>query len=288
MAVGRLPPRAAGWMGRRLGDLGYVLTPGRRKTALTNLARAFPEIALGARRRICRRSYQHFGLMVVELAAMLARPLEETLRRIRVDGLEHVRSAMDQHGRALLLTAHLGNWELLPVACRLTGYRLSVVLRPLDAPWLDRLAMRLRERSEVDLIDKRAALRPVLRALAGGAMVGILLDQNAARREGVFVPFFGRAASTSKSMAVLALRTGTPIVPAFIRRENRGTHRVVVGHALPLPPAGEIEAAIVALTARCTEAIEAAIRETPEQWLWMHDRWRTRPSDDRPEMGVRC
>jgi KDO2-lipid IV(A) lauroyltransferase len=96
--------------------------------------------------------------------------------------------------------------------CRLTPYRLSVVLRPLDAPWLDRLATRLRERSGVELIDKRAALRPVLRALAHGGMVGILLDQNAARREGVFVPFFGRTASTSRSLAVLALRTGTPIV----------------------------------------------------------------------------
>jgi KDO2-lipid IV(A) lauroyltransferase len=258
-----------------------VLTPGRRQAALTNLGRAFPDIAPDARRRICRRSFQHLGLMIIELAALLARPLEDTLRRIRIDGLEHVRSVMDQHGRALLLTAHLGNWELLPVACRLTGYRLSVVLRPLDAPWLDRLATRMRERSEVDLIDKRAALRPVMRALAGGAMVGILLDQNAARREGVFVPFFGHPASTSKSLAVLALRTGSPIVPAFIHREDTGIHRVVVGAPLALPPPGDVEAAVVILTARCTEAIEAAIRTAPDQWLWMHDRWRTRPPGER-------
>ena len=272
-------------MGRRLGDLGYLLTPGRRKTALTNIARAFPDLAPAARRRICRRSYQHLGLMVTELSALLARPLEDTLRKIRIDGLEHLRTTVDQHGGALLLTAHLGNWELLPVACQLTGYRLSVVLRPLDAPWLDRLATRMRERSVVDLIDKRAALRPVLRALASGAMVGILLDQNAARREGVFVPFFGRPASTSKSMAVLALRTGAPIVPAFIRREDSGRHRVVVGPPLPRPASGDVEAAVVALTARCTEAIEAAIRATPEQWLWIHDRWRTRPANDRAEIG---
>lgn len=271
-------------MGRRLGDLGYVLTPRRRRIALVNLTLAFPDVASTTRRRLCRRSYQHFGVMLMELAALLARPLEETLAGIRIAGLEHVRSAMRQHGRVLLLTAHLGNWELLPAVCRLTPYRLSVVLRPLDAPWLDRLATRLRERSGVELIDKRAALRPVLRALAHGGMVGILLDQNAARREGVFVPFFGRTASTSRSLAVLALRTGTPIVPAFIRREDGGTHRVVVEPALPLPPPGDLETAIVALTARCTEAIEAAIRETPEQWLWMHDRWRTRPPGDRRKM----
>ena len=219
--------------------------------------------------------------MALELAALLSKPLEDTLARIHIDGLEHVTSTMTRHGRALLLTAHLGNWELLPVACRLTPYRLSVVQRPLDAPRLDRLATRLRERSHVELIDKRSALRPVLRALAAGGMVGILLDQNAARREGVFVPFFGYTASTSKSVAVLALRTETPIVPAFIRRQPDGTHRVVVGAPLRAPETQDLDAAITELTARCTESIEAAVRGNPEQWLWMHDRWRTRPPAER-------
>ena len=118
-------------------------------------------------------------------------------------------------------------------AARLTPYPLSVVVRPLDAPWLDGLAVQIRGRTGVDIIDKREALRPVLRTLAGGGMVGILLDQNTARSEGVFVPFFGRAASTSKGIAVLALRTGTPIVPTFIRRETDGTHRVTIRPALP-------------------------------------------------------
>jgi KDO2-lipid IV(A) lauroyltransferase len=282
-AAARLPWPAARWIGRRLGDVAYVCTVGRRRTALANLAQAFPQLSPAARRRICRRSYQHLGLMVVELAAMLARPLEATLARVRIDGLEHLRAVMDTHGRALLLTAHLGNWELLPAANHVTGYPLSVVIRPLDAPWLDGLVTRLRQKTSVDLIDKRAALRPVLRALAGYGMVGILLDQNASRREGVFVPFFGRPASTSKSIAVLAIRTGTPIVPTFIRREDAGTHRVVVRPALPLPDAGDLEAAVVALTARCTEAIETTVRETPEQWLWMHNRWRTRPPEESRE-----
>jgi KDO2-lipid IV(A) lauroyltransferase len=279
-AAGRLPCSAARWIGRRLGDVAYICTAGRRRTALANLAHAFPQLSPGARRRICRRSYRHLGLMVVELATMLARPLEVTLARVRLDGLEHLRAVMDTHGRALLLTAHLGNWELLPAANHVTGYPLSVVMRPLDARWLDGLATRLRQKTRVDLIDKRAALRPVLRALAGRGMVGILLDQNASRREGVFVPFFGRLASTSKSIAVLAIRTGTPIVPTFIRREDAGIHRIVVRPALPLPDAGDLEAAVVALTARCTEAIETAVRETPEQWLWMHNRWRTRPPEE--------
>jgi KDO2-lipid IV(A) lauroyltransferase len=117
----------------------------------------------------------------------------------------------------------------------------------------------------------------VLQALRQGGLVAILLDQNAARREGVFVPFFGRAASTSRSLALLALRTGTPIVPIFIRREGVGRHRVTIEPPLPSPTSADLAGAVVELTARCTASIEAAIRRSPEQWLWSHDRWRTRP-----------
>ena len=216
-------------------------------------------------------------MTLIELARLLGRPLDTTLERIRLEGVEHLRAVMAAHGRALLLTAHLGNWELLAAAHRLTGFPLSIVVRPLDAPWLDALAERLRRRTGVELIDKRGALRPVLEALRRGRMIGILMDQNAARREGVFVDFFGRAASTSRSMALLALRTQTPVVPVFIRREADGRHTVAIHPALTPPEANGSEAAVVDLTARCTYAIERAIRETPTQWLWSHDRWRTRP-----------
>jgi len=216
-------------------------------------------------------------MTVVELARLLARPLEATLDELTVDGLEHLRAAMTSHGRALMLTAHLGNWEYLSAAARLAGYPLSIVVRPLDSPALDALAGEMRRKTGVELIDKRGALRPVLEALRRGRMVGVLLDQNAARREGVFVPFFGRSASTSRSLALLSVRTGAPVVPIFIAREAPGRHRVVIQPPLPRPAANDPERAVVELTARCNEAIEAAIRRTPEQWLWSHDRWRTRP-----------
>jgi len=225
---------------------------------------------------MCRRSFQHLGAMLVELCATLARPLENTLSTITLEGLEHLRHAMEAHGRALVLTAHLGNWELLAAAHRLTGYPLAIVVRPLDSPWLDALADRLRRKAGVELIAKRGALRPVLKALADGRMVAILLDQNATRRESVFVPCFGCPASTSKSLALLAVRTGAPVVPIFIRRDGRG-HRVTIHPAVPAPAASDTGQAVVELTARCTATIEAAVREAPEQWLWIHNRWRTRP-----------
>jgi KDO2-lipid IV(A) lauroyltransferase len=216
-------------------------------------------------------------MTLVELPRLMAAPLDAIVARIRLDGVEHLDAAMRAHGRALVLTAHLGNWEILCAAHRLTDYGLSVVVRPLDAPWLDAVAAGLRGRTGVEVIDKRGALRPVLEALRRGRLVGILMDQNAARREGVFVDFFGRPASTSRSIALLAVRTGAPIVPIFARRNPDGSHQVVIHPALPAPASNDAEAAIVELTARCTAEIERAIRQSPEQWLWSHDRWRTRP-----------
>jgi KDO2-lipid IV(A) lauroyltransferase len=277
VAAGRLPLPVGLWLGRRFGDAAYMVVRRRRQLALENLARAYPALPRRARTRLARHASQHLGMTLFELARVLTRPVDDTLQRIRLQGAEHLTAAMAAHGRALLLTAHLGNWELLAAAHRLTGFPLSIVVRPLDAPWLDALADRLRRSTGVELIDKRGALRPVLDALRRGRMIGILMDQNAARREGVFVDFFGWPASTSRSIALLALRTRTPVVPVFARRDAEGRHTVVFHPALSQPASNGSEAAVVELTARCTAVIERAIRETPEQWLWSHDRWRTRP-----------
>jgi KDO2-lipid IV(A) lauroyltransferase len=155
-----------------------------------------------------------------------------------------------------------------------------VVARALDSASLGAWADRLRHAAGVEVVDKRQALRPVLAALRRGRLVGVLLDQNTARREGVFVPFFGRLASTSRSVALLAVRTSTPVVPAFTRRVAPGRHLITIYPALAVPE-GKDDDAVLALTARCTEAIENAVRANPEQWLWAHDRWRTRPPSER-------
>jgi Kdo2-lipid IVA lauroyltransferase/acyltransferase len=261
-----------------VGDLSRLLALRHRRVALANLAQAFPDLPDLVRRRLARRAWQHLGMTLVELARLLIRPLEATLQELAVEGAEHLHDVMREHGRALMLTAHLGNWEYLAAVHRLVGYPLAIVVRPLDSPTLDQVTAAMRRKTGVQLIDKRGALRPVLEALRQGSLVAILLDQNATRREGVFVPFFARPASTSRSLALLALRTRTPIVPIFIRRQATGRHHVVIEAPLSPPPVHDLEAAIVELTSRCTLAIEAAIRRTPEQWLWAHDRWRTRPS----------
>jgi len=255
-----------------------VALASRRQLALANLKTAFPEMADADRRRVGRRSFQHLGLMFVELCTAMNAPLDWILARIQVVGLEHLRGAMAEHGRALVLTAHLGNWELLALAHQLSGIPTSVVMRALDAASLDVIADRLRRRAGIELIEKRAALRPVLSALNHGRMVALLLDQNASRREGIFVSFFGRPASTSKSLAVLAVRTQTPIVPIFIYRERLHQHRVVIHPPFGPDKAADSEQAVTELTQRCAAVTEAAIVAAPDQWLWVHNRWRTQPA----------
>ena len=276
--VAHLPPRLGLWLGRRLGDLAWVLLARRRAIALDNLRLAFrAERGDAELRHIGRRSFEHLGMNLIEVCVFLFRPSDVFLRRVEIDGLEHLKDAAVQGRGVLLLTAHLGNWELLAAAQPLTGLPLSVVLRPLDQPRLDRVIERLRRRTGAELISKRRALPDVLDALRRGRMVGILLDQNATRAEGIFAPFFGTPASTSRGLAVIALRTEAPVVPVFIRRLERGRHLIEVGPVVPPP-----ERDVVAFTTSFNEAIEKAIRRAPEQWFWLHERWKTRP---RPEVA---
>jgi Kdo2-lipid IVA lauroyltransferase/acyltransferase len=249
----------------------------RRHIGLANLARAFPALSPSERARLFRRSWLHVGMTCIEACRLRARPIEDALSRISVEGGEHLRDVMASHGRALILTGHLGNWELLALAPRLSGYPTTIVARPLDSPWLRPMADAIRQKAGTVLLDKRGALRDAMAALRAGHLVGILQDQNASRREGIFVPFFGIPACTSRSIALLALRTQTPVVPVFIRRVARGRHLVVVYPPLDVATDGEGEEPMVVLTKRCNEAIEVALRAAPEQWLWIHDRWRTQP-----------
>jgi len=200
------------------------------------------------------------------------------LGRVRLEGVEHVKAALAEGRGALLLGAHFGNFELLAAAHALTGLPpVNVVVRPLDNPYLDALVARGRERAQISLIAKRAALKGMTAALARGECVGILLDQNDGRH-GVFVPFFGRPASTSRSLAVLALKTGAPVVPAFIHRLRDGEHHVTLEPAIPVVRTGHVDRDVELNTARFTEAIERQVRAHPEQWFWVHRRWKSLPT----------
>lgn len=277
LALAYLPLRVGLWVGARLGDLGWLLLRGRRAVALDNLARALgAETTPRDRARIGRESFRNIGMNVVESCVFYFRPPQRLLSRVEVRGEANLVAAAAL-GRGMLgLTAHLGNWELLAASTTLTPIQLSAVYRPLDDPLLDQILERFRGRVGVELIGKRNAIADIRDALRRGRMVGVLLDQNASRREGVFAPFFGVPASTSKGLALIALRTGAPVVPSFIYRTPDGRHVAEFAPALPVPADGDPEA----YTRAFNEAIEAAVRRTPDQWFWLHRRWKTRPAEE--------
>jgi len=273
----RLSPGAGRRLGAALGQLAFWALPGRRRVALANLAEALgSELDARARVKVAQANFRHLGVTAVECCRLFFGPPGDLLGRVRVEGVEHIKAALADGRGVFYLGAHFGNWELLAVAHRLTGFPLSVVVRPLDNPFLEALLTQGRERSQVRLIYKRAAIRGVTTALARGECVGVLLDQNAGRH-GVFVPFFGRPASTSRTLAVLALRTGAPVVPAFIRRLPDGDHAVTIEPALPIVRTGDRERDVELNTARFTAVIERHVRAQPEQWFWVHRRWKTSP-----------
>ncbi|HSE95047.1 MAG TPA: lysophospholipid acyltransferase family protein [Methylomirabilota bacterium] len=271
----RLPPSMARSLGAGLGTLAYWALSGRRRIALANLALAFGA-RLDARERaaLARANFRHLGITALECCRLFVGAADVLLGRVEVEGVEHVWAARAQGRGLFFLTAHFGNWELLAAAHRLVGGGLNVVVRPLDNPFLEALLARGRQRSGVRLIPKRAAVPGVRAALARGDCVGILLDQDGGPG-GVAVPFFDRSASTSRSLAVLALKTGAPVIPAFIRRLPTGGHRITLEPMIPLSGSGDRAADVAAATARFTAVIERHVRAHPDQWFWVHRRWKT-------------
>ena len=265
-------------LGAGLGRIAYWILRGRRQVALDNLALVYGDtLSPAARATIARQSFEHLGMTAMECCRLFFGPAERLFARVRGQGMEYIGQAMARGRGIFFLTGHFGNWELLAATHGLAGFGLSVVVRPLDNPYLDNLIARARERSGLRAISKREAVQGVREALARGECIGILLDQDAGRA-GVFVPFLGRPASTSRALAVLAIKTRAPVLPAFIHRLPDGGHELVLDPEIPLAITGDLDHDIHVNTARFTEAIERHVRAHPEQWFWVHRRWKSRPA----------
>ena len=193
------------------------------------------------------------------------------------EGVPRVGKAKEAGRGVILITAHLGSWELGALAAPLIGYPLQVVFRPFDNPYMDRWVAQVRSSTWNQGIPKRNALRGVLSSLRNGDIVVVLMDLNTMRGEGVFVDFFGKSASTSCAPALLAMRTGAAVFPILTLRQGNRRLKVVVGEELPLPRSGNLQKDLVDNTAHFTRVLEEYIRQHPEQWFWPHERWKTRP-----------
>jgi KDO2-lipid IV(A) lauroyltransferase len=275
-----LPERAALRLGGMAGWLIYLFDVRHRRLVHEQLHLAFPDWPDLQVRRMAGQCYEHFGRSAAEFARLGRADRETILGRVTVEGREHLDRALAGGRGVLFLTAHLGNWELMAVVCTLLGYRLFPIARPLDNPWLNRLIDRIRSRHGSRVISKKddSAPRELIQALRDGCCVGVLLDQNMASYDGVFVEFFGRPACTAKGLALIARRTGAPVIPAFIAREEDGRHRIMILPPVEFSHRRNVKADVIANTARCTAVIEQMVRRYPDQWLWMHRRWKTRPT----------
>lgn len=282
-ALCRLPLPLARALAAGFGKLLYLALPRWRRIARRNLELAFPEQSEARRREILAGAFRNVGRVLLALARAPRLNERNIGDWIGYDGFEHYVRAKEAGKGVLFLTAHLGNWELSSTAHALYGNPMYVMVRPLDNPLLDRLVQQRRGLHGNRAIAKRAAARDVIRALRANKAVGILADQNTAGDDGVFVDFFGIPASATRGVAQLALRTGAAIIPGFAFW-NQAAGRYVLKFYAPVAPAQGLdrERNVLETTQRCQSAIEQAIREHPEQWLWMHRRWKRRPPGQPP------
>ncbi len=275
--LGLIPPGIAKRIANALGRIWFVADRRHREVAIENLNRAFgDEMTPAQLRAFCRRVFCNLVRVIFETGWSVHIKDSDVRKYFSFHGMENLHAAMCNKRGVLVLTAHIGNWELLIAAAARIGLPISAIYRPMEFKPLDRFFRELRSRNGASLFPKKKAMRKVLRSLKNNELVGVLLDQNTGMSKGVFVDFFGEPAGTNKGLALLARETGTPVVPMFLVREN-GLFRVECGRQLPHIKTGDKAGDIAASTRLYNKAIEDMIRRYPEQWFWVHRRWKSKP-----------
>lgn len=255
--------------------LFYHLVPRQRLIAVYNLRRAFPEKSDDEILRIARGVYRNMGIMAAEFFDIPRLTKENIGELVEAEGLEHCRKALEKGRGVLFFTAHFSNWELSAAAAALLIKPVVAIYRTLDSSLLEHLVLRVRSATGNTLLPKEHAMRTMIRSLRRNEMLGILIDQNMAWYEGVFVDYFGRPACTTTGLALLALHTGAPVLPGFLVRLQDGRYRLVIGPEVEVTRTGDRAKDVLANTQRFTKVIEETVRRYPDQWFWVHQRWKT-------------
>ncbi|MBI1824715.1 MAG: lysophospholipid acyltransferase family protein [Nitrospirae bacterium] len=272
----RLPEEISNRFGRYLGRVFYLVDKRHRNVTLNNLRAAYGSRLNEAEiEKIAVQSFQNLGQSVLEMIRLSRRNATEILKSLSVEGAEHYQNAIKKGKGLVFIGAHMGNWELLGIAISLLFQKGFMVARKMDNPFLHLRVNEIRTFTGNKVINKNDAFWEMIRLLKKGELVCVLMDQNVAHREGVFVPFFGRPACTNKGLAMILLKTKTPMVPIFIVRKPDGSHRIIVKPEIPLVQTGNLKNDIRQNTANINLSIEEVVREYPDQWLWMHRRWKT-------------
>lgn len=289
--VSLLPLRVSYLACESIALLVYLLDAKHRRIGMINLGIAFPERDTAWRRQVLRRSFARIGQHAAELSRLPSSSAGQLLSRVSYEpgrGLENYRAVKKDGTGLLFVTAHISAWELLPAAHAASGHPLHFIVRPLDNPFLDAWSLRVRNRHGNDVISKHQAVRRSLQVLRQGDDVGFLIDQNIQEKEGVFVPLFGKPACTTTSVAALALKTGSPVIPGFLYpTSHKGHYRIRFYPAIVPEKEPDHEEEIKRLTATFNSYVEKMIREFPDCWLWGHRRFRTQPDGSDPYEGTK-
>jgi Kdo2-lipid IVA lauroyltransferase/acyltransferase len=281
-SLGLLPRPAARFAGASFAAAAYALRTPLRRAAMFNLTLAFPDWSDAKRKRVIRRMIQQIGWMAAEFSQFPKYTRENIQKIVVLDGFENFDAARRRGKGVLFLTGHMSAWELAPFAHALYGHPLHFLVRPIANRRVDALINHYRCLSGNQPIQKNKSARSILRILADGGTVGILSDHNTVLEESVFVDFFGIPASTTSGLARIALRTDAAVVPGFLSWDSaRRKYRLRFEPAIELARTGDEENDVRENTARFTKTIEDYVRAYPDQWLWVHKRWKTRPPGEK-------
>jgi len=273
--INLLPENLSLWVGRGLGWTAFHLAWERRKVALQNLHIAFgQEKSKREIHAIAKRTFENLGMTAVEFFRIPQMDVKTFKKRVKIEGLEEALRLLEKKKGALLLIGHFGNWELMGLMSKVIGSPIMVIAKPMKKNrWMDQFITRIRNVGGLEVISNIKASRKVIQALSQNRVVGILIDQRAKRSEGIWADFFGRKAPTTPALAVLAMKTGAPVLPVFMIRNGFQKHRLLIKEPLELIHTGDIKKDVEANTQLFNHTLESMIRQYPDQWFWVHQRW---------------
>jgi len=273
--IASIPQKHIASVGKLLGMLVYFVDLRHRRIVRRNLQFVHPEWSQDRIQKLSKRIFENLGVTLLEICQITSFSREDILRKVRIRGKDNLLNAIKNPNGVILISAHIGNWEMAPlsISCYLQK-PLVVVARELQSKAFDRWILRLRTRFGATIIYKEGALPEMTRTLRQGKVLGLLIDQNTKSSEGVDVTFFDRTVSATPSAALLAIRCKSPVLPVFCIREADSRLTLIVEPPLTMKKTGGLRADLKTNTQIMTSAIERAVRAYPEQWFWFHKRWK--------------
>jgi KDO2-lipid IV(A) lauroyltransferase len=281
-AIGALPLATSMHFGKAVGKFLAKRFPRLQKTARRNLEIAFPDISEAEREKIVHGTFESLGRHLGFVSHFRKFKLEDIRDLVEVEGKEHFDRAHATGRGVLFFTGHFGSWEVFNMLPPAFGYGMNILVRRIDNPLVENFVDKMRTRFGSVTLDKTKSARTMFRALENGQLLGILADLNVQEKEGVFVDFFGVPASTTTSIAKLAIKTEAVVLPAFaVWEETKNKYVVYLEPPIEYAKGDNSPENIRELTQKITAMVEKYVRLYPDQWLWIHKRWNTRPKDEK-------